>query len=196
MDNRIPVHAGYYSYITAVTQAKGYDVVRLAEQDLGDLVELQDRVLGTLKDDEWLRANTDVMLKECLTSHVTLGARFDGQLVAAGILYDGGDTDESIKKYFTDDAEELERSINLKLVLALQEHRHKGLSRTLVELLEQQATAAGKSEIMCTIHPRNEASQSLFQLLGYVRCDDVTTSYGTRAVFARALPSPDKHWAR
>ena len=82
------------------------------------------------------------------------------------------------------------------LVLALKEHRRHGLSRALVELLEKQAADLGKTEIMCTIHPKNEPSESLFALLGYSRVDTVSTSYGKRAVLARKLPLPNKQWAR
>ncbi|MFC6321342.1 GNAT family N-acetyltransferase [Nocardioides sp. GCM10027113] len=194
--NQTPMHPGYYAYIEAITEAKGYQVEMLSEDDLTDLEDLQDEVLQTLSDDSWLRANTDVMLKECLLDHVTLGVRHHGKLVAAAVLYDGGKSDESIKHYFTDDPKELTKSVNLKLVLALKEHRRHGLSRALVELLEKQATDLGKTEIMCTIHPKNEPSESLFRRLGYERVDSVTTSYGKRSVFARKLPLPNKQWAR
>jgi GNAT superfamily N-acetyltransferase len=194
--NRIPMHPGYYGYVEALTEAKGYDVVRLGEQDFTDLEALQEEVLSSMEDHSWLRANTDVMLKECLIEHTTLGARKDGRLVAAAVLYDGGETDESIRHYFTNDPEHLHKSINLKLVLALKEHRKKGLSRALVELLEKKAADLGKSEIMCTIHPKNEPSASLFKLLGYAKGDTVSTSYGKRVVYTRPLPAPDKRWAR
>ncbi|SOE02267.1 GNAT family N-acetyltransferase [Blastococcus haudaquaticus] len=196
LHHKIPMHPGYYGYVQALTEAKGYEITRLGPADLPDLEHLQSEVLSTIKDDSWLRANTDVMLKECLIDHITLGARQHGTLVAAAILYDGGGTDESIKHYFTDEAEALQDSINLKLVLALPEHRKKGLARALVELLEQQATDLGKKEIMCTVHPDNTASQSLFRLLGYHKVDSVSTSYGKRVVLRRKLPVLNKRWAR
>ena len=194
--NDIPIHPGYYGYVKAITEAKGYEITRLYDQDLQDLATLQDEVIRTLDDGSWLRANTEVMLKECLTNHVTLGARFGGRLVAAAVLFDGGDSEESIKHHFTNDPIELQKSINLKLVLALPAHRKKGLGRTLVELLESEASKLGKGEIMCTIHPKNQPSGSLFRLLGYHRVDSVSTTYGRRAVFARTLPRADKRWAR
>ena len=194
--NEIPIHPGYYDYIEAVAKAKGYEIVRLGEQDLTELEDLQEQVLATFRDASWLRANTDVMLKECLVSQVTLGARCNGRLVAAAVLYDGGDSHENIKHYFTDDPDKLKDSINLKLVVALREHRQKGLSRTLVELLEKEASDLGKAEIMCTIHPKNEPSKSLFGTLGYARVGKVPTTYGKRWVFARKLPVRDRRWAR
>jgi ribosomal protein S18 acetylase RimI-like enzyme len=196
LQKRIPIHPGYYGYVRALTEAKGYKITRLRESDLTDLEELQSAVLQSMKDGSWMRANTDVMLKECLVDHLTLGARKHGKLVAAAVLYDGGESEESIKHYFTDEPGALRASINLKLVLALPEHRDKGLGRSLVELLEQQAGNLGKSEIMCTIHPENRASQSLFRLLGYHRVGTVSTSYGKRTVLSRELPVLDKRWAR
>lgn len=196
LTNNIPIHPGYYGYVKAITEAKGYQITRLRDHDLQDLEVLQDEVLSTLDDRSWLRANTDVMLKECLANHVTLGARFGGQLVAAAVLFDGGESEESIKHYLTDDPGKLRQSINLKLVLALPAHRKKGLSRTLVELLEKEASDLGKAEIVCTIHPKNQPSESLFRLLGYHRVGSVSTDYGKRAVFARSLPRVDKRWAR
>lgn len=196
LTNEIPMHPGYYGYVRALTEAKGYEIVRLGEGDLGELEQLQRDVLATMPDEAWLRANTDVMLKECLVAHITLGARQDGRLVAAAVLYDGGESDESIKHYVSDDPAQLGASINLKLVLVLPEHRHHGVARALVELLEKEAADGGKADILCTIHPRNAPSQSLFTLLGYAKVATVTTAYGKRAVFARRLPMHTKRWAR
>lgn len=192
---RAPIHPGYYGYVRALTEAKGYEVVRLSEEDLDDLQALQDEVLRTMRD-AWLRTNSEVMLKECVVHHVTMGARQDGRLVAAAVLYDGGEGDESIKRHLTDDSQKLAKSINLKLVLTLEAHRRQGLSRTLVELLEQQATELGKAEILCTIHAKNKPSRSLFTLLGYEKVGSVSTAYGKRVVYARPLPAVAKRWAR
>lgn len=194
--NEIPIHPGYYGYVKALAEAKGYQILRLDEQDLTDLEDLQTEVLRTIKDDRWLRTNTDAMLKECLIGHVTLGARQNGKLVAAAVLYDGEETDESIKHHFTKDPAKLKSSINLKLVFTLPQHRNMGLSRTLVELLEKQASDVGKTEIMCTIHPQNDPSKSLFKLLGYSKVDSFSTSYGKRAVFTRRIAVQNKRWSR
>lgn len=193
---RIPIHAGYYSYVKALTEAKGYEIVRLHETDLPALVDLQERVIRALDDSSWLRSNTDVMLKECLIDHISVGARWEGELVAVAILYDGGDSDESIRKSLFHDPAGCDSSVNLKVVLSLPEHRRAGLSRALVELLEREATELDKVEILCTIHPKNVPSKSLFKLLGYRRVGRIKTKYGGREVFARTLPTRSKRWAR
>ena len=194
--NEVPIHAGYYRYIKALTEAKGFRIVQLGDEDLPALMQLQQRVLDDLGDKPWLRANSEVMLKECLTNQVTMGVRKDHELVAAAVLYDGGLGEENIKKYSTDEPESLKQAINLKLVLALPDYRRAGLARTLVELLEQRATELGKSEIMCTIHARNVPSRELFTQLGYERIGQAKTEYGRRDVFSRKIPTLKKRWAR
>ncbi|WP_141879452.1 GNAT family N-acetyltransferase [Homoserinimonas aerilata] len=196
IENGVPVHAGYYSYIRALTEAKGYEVVRLQTEDLPALLELQQQVLDGLGTKPWLRRNSEEMLAECLTGQVSLGARRDGRLVAAAILYDGGTSEENIRKYFTDDEDELGRAINLKLVLVAPGEVRSGLGRTLVELLEAEAAALGKREILCTIHPKNSPSLSLFGKLGHLRLRTVNTAYGRRHVFGRTLAAPNQHWFR
>ena len=191
-----PIHLGYYSYVEALTNAKGYSVERLSTIDLVDLKKLQDSVLESLETDGWLRANTDVMLEQCLEEQLVIGARFNGQLVAASILYDGKLEEENIKRYFTDDPELLHEAINLKLVLTDPSHRRSGLARSLIELLEKEATGRGKTEILCTIHSDNVASKRLFSLLGYRRLGSVMTGYGKRDVFARHLHSVASQWVR
>lgn len=196
LTNGFPIHPGYYSYVRAITEAKGYDVVRLDPTDLPALEHLQTRVLESLGDDSVLRANTGQMLKECLADHVTLGIVESGELVAAAILYDAGTSGESIRGYLTSDPVDRGHSINLKLVLVLPGHRRGGLARALIELLEHEAAERRKDEIMCTIHPRNTASKSLFTSLGYERVGRVDTEYGRRDVYGRALPPLSARWAR
>lgn len=200
VEKQKPIHAGYYTYIEELARAKGYELVRLGSADLDDLLGLQERVISSLDQAPWLRENSPEMFAECLApreaagpEHRVLGFRnASGQLVAAGILFDGGTGVESIRGYFSERPEELTKSINLKLVLADREHRRSGLARTVVELLERDATALGRDEIMCTIHPKNLPSQRLFGKLGYRRLQKrVRTKYGPRFVFFRELNRPD-----
>ncbi|MDO5504386.1 MAG: GNAT family N-acetyltransferase [Actinomycetia bacterium] len=198
LEKGIPLHPGYYRYAAGMSAAKGFPIERLTEADLDDLMELQDTVLASMGPNGELRKNTREMLKECLTrdEHHALGARCHGTLVAAAILYDGKDGDESIRKYFTEDEAALTRSMNLKNVLVHPEHRRAGLARTLVELLEEKASGSQKAEVLTTIHPQNRTSRLLFQTLGYKKVGSVETSYGTRDAYARTLPSLKKRWAR
>lgn len=194
-----PIHPGYYTYIEELSFAKGYELVELGPEDLDDLLALQQVVLSSLENKPWLRENAPEMFAECLAvpapggpQHRVLGFRKDGELAAAGILFDGQTGDESIRGYFTDDDAKKRASINLKLVLADSRHRRAGLARTVVELLEREATAMGRDEVMCTIHPKNLPSQRLFGKLWYRRHPKrVATKYGPRLVFFRELHRVD-----
>ena len=119
LTKKIPMHPGYYRYVESIAKAKGYEIGPLEQQDLNEAEDLHDAVRRPLTDESWVRANPDVGLKECLLNqgHVTLGARKQGKLVAAAVLYDGGASSESIRRYFTDEPARLNQSINLKLVL-------------------------------------------------------------------------------
>lgn len=198
-DKRKPIHDGYYAYIEAVMEAKGFELVRLGPEHLDDLLALQSVVQDHLGKRPWLRENSAETFAECLrkgSPHIALGAVKDGALAAAAILYHGGTGDESIKRYFTDDEDELESSINLKLVLTDPRHRRHMLGATLVKLLEFRASTLGRRDILCTIHPDNAPSRKLFAKLGYKRYGRVRTKYGRRLVYRRSLWSIDAHWIR
>lgn len=196
LSHELPIPLGYYSYIQGVLEAKGFQFKRLNIKDLSDLIDLQSRVLASPEISQLLRNNSDEMLEECLSKHITVGARFNDQLIAAAILYDGKLGEENIGKYISDDAQYLDGIINLKLVLTIQEYRRQGIGRSLIELLELEAVRLGKSEILCTVRGNNHPSQRLFKLLGYGRISSASTSYGRREIFARSLPSLNHRWAR
>jgi ribosomal protein S18 acetylase RimI-like enzyme len=195
---RKPIHPGYYAYVEGVAEAKGFELRRLEPADLEGLLQLQRAVLTGLGDRPWLRANSREMLADCLTQprHHTLGAFRGDRLVAAAILYDAGTSDENLKRYLTKDADELDRVVNLKLVLADPQHRRAGLGKTLVELLEREAYVRGKAQVLCTIHADNGPSIRLFRRLGFTRRKKVRTKYGPRLVFAHDLHTVDAHWIR
>lgn len=112
------------------------------------------------------------------------------------MLFDAGTGNESIKRYFTEGPAEMEQTVDLKLVLVAPDAARSGHGRTLVELLEREAIAAGKREILCTIHPKNVPSMRLFGMLGYRRLRTVTTKYGKRHVYGRSFAMPAQRWTR
>lgn len=183
----IRVPDGYYSYLAAMVASRGYELVELAPGDLEELLGLQEEALRDLRDEAWLRRNTPEMFADCLREHVVVGARHEGRLVAAAILFDGAEGPESIKRYVSRDAEELRSATNLKLVIVAPEHRRGGLGRTLVEMLEHRALTLGKGEVLCTVHPRNAPSRRLFTSLGYRQRAQVVTAYGRRRVLSLRL---------
>lgn len=187
-DTRLP--EGYYAYVRARAASRGHRVAKLGVDDLPALLELQSDVLAGLGSSGWLRDNPPHLLEESLRDHDALGAwDADDRLVGAALLYDGGQGEENIRHYFTTDPAALAAAINLKLVLLRPEARGAGLARAMVELLEQRAIELGKSELLCTIHPGNVPSTSLFRSLGYRKVGRVRSGYGPRNVFARPIPA-------
>lgn len=189
-----PVHEGYYRYIKARAEHRGYELTPLTLEDLPDVMALQEKVINGLKQRPWLRRNSEETFHECLAQaglgngHAALGYRRDGELVAAGVLYEPGDGPESIAKYVSRDEANIRNSVNLKVIFVAPEHRGNRLARTVVELLEHEARVRGRSQILCTIHPQNMPSRRLFGILGYRKKKRTSTAYGTRYVFARPLP--------
>ncbi|MFC0315886.1 GNAT family N-acetyltransferase [Gordonia phosphorivorans] len=189
MANDIPTPVGYPNYLTLTATSRGFEPVDLGPDDLADLLELQAATLTMLQGSPVLRENSAAMFTACLTDpdHHVLGWRKDGRLVAAAILYDGGTSAESIRRYTTSDPEALAASINLKLVITRDGFTRANLSRSLILQLEQIAVGRGKDEILATIHPQNAASRALFGSLGYRQIGKASTGYGTRLIYRRAL---------
>lgn len=241
LQKKKPIPPGYYSYLLAVLEARGFQLIDLEESRIDDLMNLQRTVLDGLGENNWLRENTREMLLECLTReagtpgvrateahhahrsvadadgpvavgsgvassepdaaspvrrHRAIGVVKGDALVAAGILYDGGVGEESIKHYFTSDEAAMRETINLKLILADPAYRRHRLGATIVKLLEHEAATARRKEILCTIHPKNVPSMRLFSSLGYRRIGKARTQYGERVVFSRNITTIDAHSIR
>jgi ribosomal protein S18 acetylase RimI-like enzyme len=170
--------------------AKGVELSQLRVADLDDMLELQDEVISSLQDQALLCRSSIESLLDCLDKHFVLGAREDGRLVAAGILLDAGQDATNIQRHLTEDADIIEASGNIELILVAPRSRGLGVAKLIVELLGREASARHLRYVLCTIHPNNEPSQSLFGGLGYQRRKRVTTSYGARYVFQLNLSAP------
>jgi ribosomal protein S18 acetylase RimI-like enzyme len=188
----VPQHDGYYKYLDALAKHNGFTVLQLNKQHVDDVIALQDTVTTHLRERDWLRENHSDMWIDCVQNHVTLGV-IDSQskLVAAAVLYDGGEGNESVASYITSDRNRLAASINLKVVLVSPKNQRNQLAHTLIALLEQRARDAGKREILCTIHKGNKASQFLFKRAGYQKVTSAETKYGKREIYGRSLVPPD-----
>ena len=186
----IPPHPGYQKYLLASTEAAGFQIIQIGSVSLDKLLALQHRVISSIENSSWLRANDEQTLLACLTDHYCLGAvRPNGELVAVAIMYDGGVGDECIIRHITKDVIRQEASANIKLVLVDPKYRRAGLGRSLVEAIEIYAIEKGKHELACTVHSRNRASRHLFESLGFRRIKRVNTTYGSRQIYTRKIPT-------
>jgi ribosomal protein S18 acetylase RimI-like enzyme len=186
----IALPPGYYSYRRGIIESRGYQVAILGEDDVDAILDLQNEVQTSLADTNWLRDNSREMFLECLTrvEHAVVGIHRGDKLVAVGILFDGGDSPENIARYLTDDRAEHSRACNLKLVLVSPAEQRNGLASALVELCEEIARDRHKTQILCTIHPQNRASQKLFASAGFRKRKRIDSTYGVRDVFAHDVP--------
>jgi ribosomal protein S18 acetylase RimI-like enzyme/xanthosine utilization system XapX-like protein len=182
---------GYFAYRRAVLARQDLEFVELTSKDVDELLQLSDRVITQLDNPDVLRNNTREMFVDCLAIGAVVGFRHGTQLVAAGILVDAGDGDESIAHYVR--GADPTTSVNLKLVMVERDWRAHGIGSFLAESLEKRASELDKSTVLCTVHPDNDASRSLFTGLGYRRRARATTTYGRRLVFGRDLPVK-RHW--
>jgi ribosomal protein S18 acetylase RimI-like enzyme len=75
----------------------------------------------------------------------------------------------------------------MKLVLVSPNCRGRGVAKKLVRNIGQIAAESGVKFLLCTIHPDNKPSQTLFTGIGYLPRKLVTTSYGDRVIYEFAL---------
>lgn len=158
---------------------------RLDTSHLDQIIKLQSEVFNQDPNcEKWLRLNTVKTFQEILENdnHV-IGHFEENDLISLGVLYDAGMTNESIKKYLTDDESQILNSINLKVVFSSTNYRRCGLARGIIQSLKDTAQDINKETICCTIHPMNSSSKKLFQKFGYQKISKVETSYGVREVW-------------
>jgi ribosomal protein S18 acetylase RimI-like enzyme len=183
----IPLPAGYLSYLSAFLHADGFTVENLKVGSLAEVMALQDAIVSHLDHPEWLRENSEETFADCLQNHVVIGLRHNGHIVAIAILVDAGGTSGNLQRFLSDTPVVIQSSCNLKLVAVHPDFRERGLASSLIELLEGEATKRGFRRIVCTVHPYNRASRSIFTTLGYRVKKKVQTSYGKRMIYQRTF---------
>ncbi|MBR4402558.1 MAG: GNAT family N-acetyltransferase [Flavobacteriales bacterium] len=136
------------------------------------VMEIQQAAFDVMENTEILRANTRDMLIDCLENHYSMGAFVvddNGieKMVAFGILYFPGSTDENLAQYLYDDIKNYDIYANMKLIIVLPQYRGQGLQRTLTEVLEYEARRRGIQELFCTVSPLNTHSHNNMTASGY-----------------------------
>ena len=137
-------------------------------KNIEEICELQEIAFLNLDNKNLLRRNTREMLENCLSSpHYTLGAFFKGELIAFGILFDAGETEENIGLDIGLTGSDLNKVANIKLIIVLPEYRGNGLQRRLMTFLEGIAKRNGKEIVCGTVSPENLHSCNNFTALSY-----------------------------
>ncbi len=135
---------------------------------LDDICALQELAFAHLDNPDLLRRNSEEMLQSCLSDpHYTLGAFYEGSLIAFAMLYDAGESAENIGHDLGLAGAELQRVINMKLIIVSPDYRGNGLQKKLMTALENLAKEKGKEFICGTVSPDNSYSCRNFIALGY-----------------------------
>ncbi len=148
---------------------KDTDIVfeKCTAEHLDDICALQESAFEHIDNPDLLRRNSREMLLSCLVEHCTLGAFYNGQLIAFAVLYDGGDTDENIGFDIGLSGDAVKDVINMKLIIVSPEYRGNGLQGKLMARLEAVAVEKGKKLICATVSPLNSFSCNNFIKSGY-----------------------------
>ena len=139
------------------------------ESDLDAIVRLEQLAFESLPDPSWLRKNGRDAFAACLQPpHVTLGAIYQGHLIAFAILYHGGFSAENLGQDLDAPKGLLPTIVNLKVVIVSPDYHGNTLQKRLSIRLEEMAVKEGMSLICTTVSPHNIYSLRNLEQMGYV----------------------------
>ena len=144
-----------------------YQISRLGESYLADLLALQENAFEHLENPELLRRNSEDVFLDCLLNHYTLGVFYENKLIAFAILYFGKETSENIGYDLDLTGEEVLKVANVKLIIVHSDHRGNGLQRRLIKELEKEAKRKKYKILACTVSPFNKYSIHNFLQSGF-----------------------------
>lgn len=133
------------------------------------LLEMQEETFEYAKDvnPDFLRRNTYDTLAVCFEEpSLVLGAYYENQLIAFGILYVAGKTDENLAKDI-DFVSDVTTNANVKLTIVRPNYRGNGLQASIITKLEEHAVACGFKYLSSTVSPFNPWSQANLKKCGF-----------------------------
>ncbi|MCQ2295283.1 MAG: GNAT family N-acetyltransferase [Bacteroidales bacterium] len=141
----------------------------LTVDDCSKVLALEEAVILTLENHDFLRHNTPEMWQRCLQPpHAALGAWEGQRLVALAVLYcpEPGEPDH-LAQYLPDPALRQLPSANYKICMVHPDGRGHGLQQLLGQKLEVEAKQRGCRLLCATAAPQNLASTHSLEKLGY-----------------------------
>ncbi len=157
-----------------------YDEITIKElgyDNLDELMDVQEETFASLEDASSLRRNTKETFAVCFAKpSVAYGVYYNGEMIAFGMLYCAGDTDENLGLSL-DEKVDLSKVANVKITVVRPNYRGNGLQRYLIKILEEHAKENGYTICMATAAPDNKYSMDNFYLSGY-KCVKVLKKYG------------------
>ena len=164
-------------------------IEKLDISSIPELLDIQEEAFEYAKGDtDFLRRNTVETLTPCFNEpSVVLGVFHLEKLVAFGILYYAGKTEENLAKDI-DEVESLTDNANLKLTIVRPNYRGNGLQRLLILELEKYAKKSGFTYLSTTVSPNNPWSLTNCKKCGYKEVK-ILQKYGglTRVLLAKKI---------
>ena len=136
-----------------------------------ELLEIQEETFEFASannvDPDFLRRNTYETLAVCFEApSLVLGAYYEEKLIAFGILYVAGKTDENLAKDI-DGVEDVTTNANVKLTIVRPEYRGNSLQYELISKLGEYAKEQGFIWLSSTVSPANPWSQANLKKCGF-----------------------------
>lgn len=135
------------------------------------LLEMQEETFKVAEengvDPDFLRRNTYETLAVCFDApSLVLGAYYEEALIAFGILYVAGKTEENLAKDI-DGVDDVTENANVKLTIVRPQYRGNSLQYNLITKLEEHARSCGFTWLSSTVSPVNPWSQNNLQRCGF-----------------------------
>ena len=151
----------------------------LTKNDVDSILQLQEEIFATLDNPELLRRNTKEMFELCTKApNWTFGAydpEVPDRLVGIAIMFDPGDTEESIAAHLK--LHNAANAVNAKLIMILKEYRGNGFQGKALRMMEERARLRGYDAICATVSPQNTYSKMNLISSGY-EYDHTEKKYG------------------
>lgn len=169
---------------TSVLKIKKLDI-----SSIPALLDIQEEAFEYANGDtDFLRRNTVETFTPCFDDpSVVLGVFHEENMIAFGILYCAGETEENLAKDI-DEVEDLTDNANLKLTIVRPDYRGNGLQRLLILELEKYAKESGFTYLSTTVSPGNPWSLNNCKKCGYTEVK-ILQKYGglTRVLLAKKI---------
>lgn len=141
----------------------------LTAKDVDAIMLLQEKIFETLESPDLLRRNTREMFEKCTQEpNWTFGAfdpDFPDRLVGVAIMFDSGDSDESLTDHLV--RHTLKHAANTKLAMILPEFRGRGFEKTVLIMMKERAELRGYDGLCATVSPQNIHSRESIIASGF-----------------------------
>ena len=132
------------------------------------MLEIQEETFAAaVGSSDFLRRNTVETFSVCFPApSLVLGAYYEGEMIAFGILHAAGTTAENLAKDL-DEVEDITENANVKLTIVRPPYRGNGLQRELITRLGEHAKECGFKWLSSTVSPENPWSKNNLEACGF-----------------------------